>query len=72
MIGIENAMQLAQWAVADRAKAEGRRATVAEYADAFREVWQAYIEAGTMHTLAQAKAAEAMRPRRGLWGWLFR
>lgn len=64
-------MLMAQWAVDDRAKAEGRKATEAEYAAAFRETFNRCVEAGAVHTLAQAKAAEAKRPRRGLFGWLF-
>jgi hypothetical protein len=71
MIDLQTAMLFAQWSVEDRAKAEGRRATEAEYAAAWRETWDRYIEAGTMHTLAQARAAAAMRPRRGLLRWLF-
>jgi hypothetical protein len=70
MFGIQNAMLFAQWGVEDKAKAEGRKATQAEYAAAFAETIQRCIEAGTMHTLAQVKAAEVMRPNRGLFGWL--
>jgi len=66
MFGFENAMLVAQWTVEDAARAEGRKATTAEYAAAFQATWDRCIGAGTMHTLAQVKAAEAMRPRRGL------
>jgi len=66
MIGFQNAMLMAQWSVEDAARAEGRKATAAEYAAAFSATFDRCVEAGTMHTLAQVKAAEAMRPRRGL------
>lgn len=68
-------LQFAIWteelAVQCRAHQEGREATPEELAAANKRAFETFVNTGTQHTLAIARAAEVTRPRRGFFSWLF-
>jgi len=64
MFGLPFAIQMAQWAVDDKATAEGRQATSEEYQAAIKRVFDNYVEASTMHQQAITLASSVTRPRR--------